>query len=86
VSREPGAWSRRELAALTRLAETFVVGDMSPRLAGVAAERFDRGLDPSQVRRLRLALWLMEQGIDSVSLNPDSVIETWLYLAGKTAR
>ncbi|MCH8550647.1 MAG: phosphoenolpyruvate synthase [Natronospirillum sp.] len=28
-----------------------------------------------------LARWLMEQGIDSVSLNPDSVLETWLYLA-----
>jgi pyruvate,water dikinase len=28
-----------------------------------------------------LALWLMQQGIDSVSLNPDSVLETWLYLA-----
>jgi pyruvate,water dikinase len=28
-----------------------------------------------------LAFWLMEQGISSVSLNPDSVIETWLYLA-----
>lgn len=27
------------------------------------------------------AFWLMEQGINSVSLNPDSVIETWLYLA-----
>lgn len=27
------------------------------------------------------AFWLMEQGIDSASLNPDSVIETWLYLA-----
>jgi pyruvate,water dikinase len=27
------------------------------------------------------AFWLMEQGISSVSLNPDSVIETWLYLA-----
>ncbi|MEH6551209.1 MAG: phosphoenolpyruvate synthase [Pseudomonadales bacterium] len=27
------------------------------------------------------ARWLMEQGIDSISLNPDSVIETWLYLA-----
>jgi len=27
------------------------------------------------------AYWLMEQGINSVSLNPDSVIETWLYLA-----
>ncbi len=30
-----------------------------------------------------LAQWLMEQGIDSVSLNPDSVLETWLFLAGK---
>lgn len=30
-----------------------------------------------------LALWLMEEGIDSVSLNPDSVLETWLYLADK---
>ena len=28
-----------------------------------------------------LALWLLEQGIDSLSLNPDSVIESWLYLA-----
>jgi pyruvate,water dikinase len=27
------------------------------------------------------AYWLMEQGINSVSLNPDTVIETWLYLA-----
>lgn len=28
-----------------------------------------------------LARWLMEEGIDSISLNPDSVLETWLYLA-----
>ena len=28
-----------------------------------------------------LALWLMEHGISSLSLNPDSVVETWLYLA-----
>ena len=27
------------------------------------------------------AHWLMEEGIDSVSLNPDSVVDTWLYLA-----
>ena len=27
------------------------------------------------------AQWLMEQGIDSVSLNPDSVMDTWLHLA-----
>ena len=30
-----------------------------------------------------LAKWLMEQGIDSVSLNPDTVVETWLFLAGR---
>jgi pyruvate,water dikinase len=29
-----------------------------------------------------LALWLLEQGIDSVSLNPDTVVETWMFLAG----
>lgn len=29
------------------------------------------------------ARWLMEEGIESVSLNPDTVIETWIYLAGK---
>ncbi len=28
-----------------------------------------------------LAKWLMEQGIDSVSLNPDTVVETWVYLS-----
>ncbi len=30
-----------------------------------------------------LAKWLQQEGIDSVSLNPDSVIETWLFLAGQ---
>jgi pyruvate, water dikinase len=30
-----------------------------------------------------LAKWLMDEGIDSVSLAPDSVVDTWLYLAGK---
>ncbi|MGO3919674.1 phosphoenolpyruvate synthase [Acinetobacter venetianus] len=28
-----------------------------------------------------LAKWLMEQGIESVSLNPDSVLDTWFFLA-----
>ena len=32
------------------------------------------------------AAWLVEQGIDSVSLNPDTVLETWLYLAKKLAK
>ncbi|HEX9583618.1 MAG TPA: phosphoenolpyruvate synthase [Gammaproteobacteria bacterium] len=30
-----------------------------------------------------LARWLMEEGIESVSLNPDSVVETWLFLGGE---
>jgi len=32
-----------------------------------------------------LAQWLMEQGIESVSLNPDTVVDTWLALAKKKA-
>jgi pyruvate,water dikinase len=33
------------------------------------------------------AAWLMEEGIDSLSLNPDTVVETWVSLAqlNKTA-
>lgn len=27
------------------------------------------------------AKWLMDEGIESISLNPDTVIETWLYIA-----
>ena len=30
-----------------------------------------------------LAHWLLDQGIESMSLNPDTVIETWLFLAGE---
>jgi len=30
-----------------------------------------------------LARWLVDEGIQSMSLNPDSVIETWMFLAGK---
>jgi len=30
-----------------------------------------------------LALWLLDQGIDSLSLNPDTVVETWMFLAGE---
>jgi len=27
------------------------------------------------------ARWLVDQGIESISLNPDTVLETWLFLA-----
>ena len=30
-----------------------------------------------------LARWLVDQGIESMSLNPDTVVETWLFLAGQ---
>jgi len=29
-----------------------------------------------------LARWLLDEGIESMSLNPDTVVETWLFLAG----
>jgi pyruvate,water dikinase len=32
-----------------------------------------------------LARWLVEQGIESMSLNPDTVVETWLFLANQSA-
>jgi pyruvate,water dikinase len=32
-----------------------------------------------------LAEWLLHQGIESMSLNPDTVIETWLQLGALTA-
>ena len=33
-----------------------------------------------------LAEWLMDQGIESVSLNPDTVVDTWLRLAKAKAK
>ncbi|SMF96277.1 phosphoenolpyruvate synthase [Methylomagnum ishizawai] len=30
-----------------------------------------------------LALWLLREGIGSLSLNPDTVVENWLFLAGE---
>jgi pyruvate,water dikinase len=32
-----------------------------------------------------LARWLLDEGIESISLNPDTVVETWLFLAGQKA-
>lgn len=32
-----------------------------------------------------LAKWLLDRGIASISLNPDTVIDTWLFLAGQKA-
>lgn len=32
-----------------------------------------------------LAKWLLDEGIESISLNPDTVIDTWLYISGVDA-
>jgi pyruvate,water dikinase len=32
------------------------------------------------------ARWLLDQGIESMSLNPDTVVETWLFLAGNAIK
>ena len=32
-----------------------------------------------------LAQWLLDEGIESVSLNPDTVVDTWLHLAKSKA-
>ena len=32
----------------------------------------------------KLLRWLLDQGIESMSLNPDTVVETWMFLAGET--
>jgi pyruvate,water dikinase len=31
-----------------------------------------------------LAAWLVDQGIESISLNPDTVVDTWIALAART--
>jgi pyruvate,water dikinase len=33
-----------------------------------------------------LAKWLVDEGIESLSLNPDTVVETWLYLAKQAGK
>ena len=47
--------------------------------------------DENKVRVVRrligsadFAQWLMKEGISSISLNPDSVVETWKNLASKS--
>ncbi|XRG84469.1 phosphoenolpyruvate synthase [Salinisphaera sp. SPP-AMP-43] len=52
----------------------------------VAAKRNDKyvgicGQGPSDYPDL--ARWLLDQGIESMSLNPDTVVSTWLFLAGE---
>ena len=61
--------------------ENAVDGDQAARAKGKYVGICGQG--PSD--HPDLAVWLMEQGIESVSLNPDTVVDTWLALARSKA-
>ncbi|MFT2721347.1 phosphoenolpyruvate synthase [Deinococcus sp. A31D244] len=64
-------------AVLTLMAQAIAAAKRAGKYVGIC------GQGPSD--HPDLARWLMDQGIDSVSLNPDSVLGTWLHLAGEGA-
>lgn len=61
------AWSEAELEALALVAEAVVPGHGLQR-AEMAAEAYDLGLDPQQVKQLRLVLRLMESPLANLAL------------------
>ena len=67
-------FDERDPAVLKLLAMAIQAGKKHNKYVGIC------GQGPSDYPDL--ARWLVEQGIDSVSLNPDTVVDTWLYLAG----
>jgi len=62
-------------AVLALMAQAIATAKRAGKYVGIC------GQGPSD--HPALAQWLMDQGIDSVSLNPDSVLSTWLHLAGQ---
>jgi pyruvate,water dikinase len=66
-------FDERDLAVKALLKQAIVACKAQGKYIGIC------GQGPSD--HLDFAKWLIEQGIDSVSLNPDTVIATWLYLA-----
>ncbi len=69
------AFDERDPAVKKLLAEAIAAGKRNGKYVGIC------GQGPSD--HPDLAEWLMEQGIESMSLNPDTVVATWLRLAGK---
>ncbi|MCH7822495.1 MAG: phosphoenolpyruvate synthase [Proteobacteria bacterium] len=69
-------FDERDDAVKAMLAMTIVACKKQGKYIGIC------GQGPSD--HPDLALWLLEQGIESMSLNPDSVVETWLFLAGES--
>jgi len=68
------SFDERDEAVKAMLAMSIGAGRRAHKYVGIC------GQGPSDYPDL--ARWLVDQGIDSVSLNPDTVVETWLFLAG----
>ena len=66
-------FDERDPAVMKLLAQAIAACKAADKYVGIC------GQGPSD--HPDLAEWLLDQGIDSISLNPDSVIETWLLMA-----
>ncbi len=71
-----GAFDERDAAVKALIAMAIAACRRQGKYVGIC------GQGPSD--HPDLARWLVEQGIDSLSLNPDTVMETWLFLTGTT--
>ena len=72
-----GAFDERDDAVKAMLSLAIKACQKAGKYVGIC------GQGPSD--HLDLAQWLVEQKIESMSLNPDTVIETWLALAKRSA-
>ena len=68
-----GAFDERDPAVMKMLARAIEVCRASGKYIGIC------GQGPSD--HPDLAEWLLERGISAISLNPDTVIDTWLYMS-----
>jgi len=71
-------FDERDEAVLAMLAMTIKACKKQGKYVGIC------GQGPSD--HPDLARWLVDQGIESISLNPDTVVETWMFLAGETVK
>lgn len=69
------SFDERNPAVLALLSQAIAACKKAGKYVGIC------GQGPSD--HPELAEWLLEQGIDSISLNPDTVIDTWLFMANK---
>jgi pyruvate,water dikinase len=68
------AFDERDEAVKTLMAMAIKACKVRSKYVGIC------GQGPSD--HPELARWLLDQGIESMSLNPDTVVETWMFLAG----